>query len=415
MKSSVASTEVAATTGDDAHTMAGPRYPVDYITESTPCELHVNFMGLDMKVAVGVALPIGPKPTYHCRAVPQGYAVVLVDEVVNPTFEPLKLDHPAGEDGEIVELGDAKKNTVLWRKEWIVLPNWTPPRPPSPAPERPPSPERDPSPPRPQQSPARQPSPPPREPSPPPREPSPPPREPSPPPTQPKSQKRKRTSTTAKGTLRKNGSPKRKSKPLPKVPKSPPKRACDKTPEELEKASKEYTAQYFAKMKAAKVPKPQFPSTEEEINKAWKMVDTLNDPPKLTSDYQRQIEKATKRRTDDRLLMTTPPRLVPQLGQQKKQSIPDLKVFSETVQTGGSWIPPTEDMVIDPDFERQYGEAARAKGMSIRMYLNQLQGYADDELSYKFEIKKPLVRPNQVKDLPMKMRRVHQWYMKEAA
>ena len=47
-RSSVASTEMAATTGDDAHTMAGPRYPVDYITESTPCELHVNFMGLDM-------------------------------------------------------------------------------------------------------------------------------------------------------------------------------------------------------------------------------------------------------------------------------------------------------------------------------------------------------------------------------
>ena len=100
VKSSVASTEVAATTGDDAHTMAGGnnggRYPVDYITESTPCELHVTFMGLDMKIAVGIALPIGPKPTYHCRAVPQGDAIVGVDEVLNPTFEPLKLDHPAG-------------------------------------------------------------------------------------------------------------------------------------------------------------------------------------------------------------------------------------------------------------------------------------------------------------------------------
>ena len=89
VKSSVASTEVAATTGDDAHTMAGGNnggpYLVDYITDSTPCDLHVTFMGLDMKVAVGIALPIGPKPTYHCRAVPQGYAVVGVDEVLNPT------------------------------------------------------------------------------------------------------------------------------------------------------------------------------------------------------------------------------------------------------------------------------------------------------------------------------------------
>ena len=83
----MASTEVAATTGGDAPTMANRRYPVDYITESTGCELHVKVMNLDMKVAVGYALPlIGPEPSYHCRPVPEGYAVVGVDEVVNPTF-----------------------------------------------------------------------------------------------------------------------------------------------------------------------------------------------------------------------------------------------------------------------------------------------------------------------------------------
>ena len=85
------------------------------------------------------------------------------------------------------------------------------------------------------------------------------------------------------------------------------------------------------------------------------------------------------------------------------------------MQTGVSWIPPTEETVVDPEFEKQYGEAARAHGMTIRQYLNQLQGYADDELKHPFEIGKPLVRPNQVKDLPSKMRRVHHWYMKAAA
>ena len=40
--------------------------------------------------------------------------------------------------------------------------------------------------------------------------------------------------------------------------------------------------------------------------------------------------------------------------------------------------PPTEEEVVDPDFEKQYGEAVRAQGMTIRMYLNQLQEYADD-------------------------------------
>ena len=117
-RSSVASTEVAATAGDDHHddalTMARPRYPVDYITESTACELNVKVVNLDVKVAVGYALPLGPKRTYHCRPVPEGYAVVGVDEVVNPTFEALKLDHPAGEGGDHVEDRDAIASTTTF-------------------------------------------------------------------------------------------------------------------------------------------------------------------------------------------------------------------------------------------------------------------------------------------------------------
>ena len=184
--------------------------------------------------------------------------------------------------------------------------------------------------------------------------------------------------------------------PLPKVPKGAPKTSYDLTPEELDKAIKDHTTQFFATMKAARVPKPQFPSTKEEIDQAWKMVNTLDNPPKLTPDYDRQIEKAHKRKEDPRLKSSSPPCLVAQLGQQKKQSIPPpspLKVFSEHVQTG-SWFPPTEEEVVDPDFEKEYGEAARAQGMTIRQYLNQLQGYAEDELKHPFEIGKPLVRPD---------------------
>ena len=121
-KSSVASTELQDG-NDDALTMAPlRRYPVDDITESTPCELHVKVFNLTMKVAVGYAVPIGPKPTFHFSPVPHGYAVVGVDEVMKD-FEELKLEHPAGEDGEVLELGEAKKGTILWPKEFIVLPN----------------------------------------------------------------------------------------------------------------------------------------------------------------------------------------------------------------------------------------------------------------------------------------------------
>src|SRR4051812_40723275 len=76
-----------------------------------------------MKVAVGYALPIGPTPTYHCRPVPEGYAVVGVDEIM-PTFEVLDLHYPAGE-GDVTVLGDAKNVTILWPKECIVLRNHT--------------------------------------------------------------------------------------------------------------------------------------------------------------------------------------------------------------------------------------------------------------------------------------------------
>jgi hypothetical protein len=164
-KSSVASTELQAG-DDDALTTAPPRrYPVDDITESTPCELKLKVFNLRVTVAVGMAVPIGPKPTFHSSPVPQGYAVVAVDEVMKD-YEELKLDYPAGEDRELTELGEVKKGTVLWPKEHIVLPN--------------------PSSPPPHQSLAQhsslrpQPSPPPHQPSPPPHQPSPLPRQPSP-------------------------------------------------------------------------------------------------------------------------------------------------------------------------------------------------------------------------------------------
>jgi hypothetical protein len=143
-KSSVASTDLPE--DDDEPAI---RYPVDDITESTSCELHVKVVNITMKVVVGYALPIRPDLTYHCRPIPHGYAVAGVDEVMGG-FEQLKLDHPAGE-GDLYELGEAKKNTVLWLKEYIVLPNWTPRSPV----RHPSSPPRQPSPPS-----LRQPSPP---------------------------------------------------------------------------------------------------------------------------------------------------------------------------------------------------------------------------------------------------------------
>ena len=122
--------------------MAPFGYPVDDIIEMTHCKLHVKVVNISMKVAGGYALPIGPTPTYHYRPVPQGYAVVGVDEIM-PTFEVLKLDYPVGER-DVTELGDATNVTILWPKECIVLRNHTP-RPSSPPPHPSPSPHQSPA------------------------------------------------------------------------------------------------------------------------------------------------------------------------------------------------------------------------------------------------------------------------------
>ena len=133
-KSSVASTENVQPTLE----MAGPRYPVDDITQRELCELHAIIMDLSIKVAVGYALPPVRGGTYHCRPIPDGYAVVGVDEVVKG-FEQAKLDHATGEGD--TQLQYALKTTILWKKQNIVLPNWRPPTPqPSPPPQ--PSPAR---------------------------------------------------------------------------------------------------------------------------------------------------------------------------------------------------------------------------------------------------------------------------------
>src|SRR3954466_7014569 len=91
-KSSQASTQLQQDDDDAPTTAAAPkRYPVDYITESTRCELKVQVLNLKVTVAVGMALSIPEKPTYPCNPTPEGYGVIMVDDVMDD-YEELKLD-----------------------------------------------------------------------------------------------------------------------------------------------------------------------------------------------------------------------------------------------------------------------------------------------------------------------------------
>ena len=82
--------------------------------------------------------------------------------------------------------------------------------------------------------------------------------------------------------------------PLPRVPTVLPKRAYDLTPEELEKVVEDEKKPFFISLKRPK--QPEFPGTKEEVDKAWKMVDNLNNPPVLIGDYERQIIKSDEAR-----------------------------------------------------------------------------------------------------------------------
>ena len=67
---------------------------------------------------------------------------------------------------------------------------------------------------------------------------------------------------------------------------------------------------------------------------------------------------------------------------------------------------------MDPEFVREYKEAADAQGMTIPQYLSQLEYWPTAEEAYKYKYGQPLVKPNEVKKLPTKMRRLHKWYMR---
>ena len=93
-------------------------YPVDDIIENTNCELHSKVKNISMKVADGVAFPVTPEVTYHCIPITEGYARVMVDEVVDP-HPRLTLDIPGGEDERT--LGEAIHHNILWRKDCIIF------------------------------------------------------------------------------------------------------------------------------------------------------------------------------------------------------------------------------------------------------------------------------------------------------
>ena len=83
---------------------------MDDIIENTNCELHSKMKNISMKVADAVTFTITPEATFHCTPILEGYARVLVDEVVGP-YSGLELDIPGGDEEHT--LGEAIHRIIL--------------------------------------------------------------------------------------------------------------------------------------------------------------------------------------------------------------------------------------------------------------------------------------------------------------
>nr|AAX92859.1 transposon protein, putative, CACTA, En/Spm sub-class [Oryza sativa Japonica Group]ABA92604.1 transposon protein, putative, CACTA, En/Spm sub-class [Oryza sativa Japonica Group] len=342
--SSCASTgQVGSQSMDAMQTQDETTCPVDEITQRTPCELHIPFKNLSIKVASGMAIPTDPSGTYHYRPIPVRYSKVEV-ELVEAAYEDFELDYPGG-DGE-THLRDTSHAIILWRKQYIILPgrqaaSRAPSPPQAPAPSLPQAPA-----PTPHQAPA--------------------PTLPQAPPTQ--------ASTVT---------PQAPAPTPPQAPRPAPSksRSHQAPPPARTRATKK------AKVDAAGNKQPAYDCTQEELESyvAAEVKRGMSAPAKEAiklSDYDRTLKKAYSAKSKP----------VPQLGEQPNQEVEPL-VTGEEIGI--------KDFISDT-------------GLTTDQFLRGAP-IPKAEVKYKYELGKPLVKPEQLQSLPTQIYKFHQPYVEMSA
>jgi hypothetical protein len=120
------------------------------------------------------------------------------------------------------------------------------------------------------------------------------------------------------------------------------------------------------------------------------MLKNLHQPePRLASDYDRTIFKSDAAKQSK-------VKSVPQLGEQMN-SCPPLQVFP--------------DVQYDPEIIALYKEEDEAAGMPIAHYLSKCDFPMAEVVAYQYRHRSPLVKPEEILNLPTRMRKLHKWYM----
>jgi hypothetical protein len=91
---------------------------VDSIIEPINVKLYIHQQWTKDKVALGQAWPVGDG-TINGRPIPQGYARVTIDRILDKKYNKIHIEYPAAEDRQ--KLGHNKGSQVAWRKRFIKL------------------------------------------------------------------------------------------------------------------------------------------------------------------------------------------------------------------------------------------------------------------------------------------------------
>jgi hypothetical protein len=69
------------------------------------------------------------------------------------------------------------------------------------------------------------------------------------------------------------------------------------------------------------------------------------------------------------------------------------------------------DVQYDPDIIALYKEEAEAAGMSVAQYLSKCDFATAKVVAYQYRHGSPLVRPEEIPNLPTRIQKLHKWYM----